>query len=135
MRSQERKDSEFDNGNQMREENRGIRKNNYRVNLQNERFQDNFRPKPCKHQQFRPQPRNTIQDRQTSTQWSVRYNRAGYTKTLSSLSHLFYVNGMFGRERLPILIDSGSAVTIIDEEFWNLIRGERNTLDKVPFLI
>ena len=131
LRSQERKDSRFNTGNQMREENRGILRNNYRGNLQNERFQDNFRPKPFKYQQFRPQPRNTIQE----TQRSVRYNRAGYTNTLSSPSHLFYVNGMFGRERLPILIDSGSAVTIIDEEIWNLIRGERDTLDKVPFSI
>ena len=131
LRSQERKDSRFNTGNQMREENRGILRNNYRGNLQNERFQDNFRPKPFKYQQFRPQPRNTIQE----TQRSVRYNRAGYTNTLSSPSHLFYVNGMFGNEISAILIDSGSAATIIDEEIWKNIKGERDVLKKVPFSI
>ena len=66
--------------------------------------------------------------RQSTTQRLVRFNRgrAGYTHILSNSTHLLYVNGMFGNEILAILIDSGSAATIIDKEIWKNIKGKRD---------
>ena len=54
----------------------------------------------------------------------MRFNRdrAGYANILSSPTHLFYANRMFGNEILAILIDSGSAATIIDEKIWKNIK-------------
>ena len=56
-----------------------------------------------------------------------------YTNTVSGLSQLYYINGIFGNVQVPILIDSGSAVTIMDEEIWNLIKKKGEELGKVLF--
>ena len=42
---------------------------------------------------------------------------------------------MFGNEILAILIDSGSAATIINENIWKNIKGKRDVLEKVSFSI
>ena len=47
----------------------------------------------------------------------------------------FYVQGMFKKVEIPILIDTGSAVTIIDEELWSLIKQKDEKLNKAPFAI
>ena len=47
----------------------------------------------------------------------------------------FYVQGMFNKVEISILIDTGSAVTIIDEELWSLIKQKDEKLNKVPFAI
>jgi hypothetical protein len=39
------------------------------------------------------------------------------------------------KKTVPILLDTGSAVTVIDEEIWGFIRKKNNHLEKVPFAI
>jgi hypothetical protein len=57
------------------------------------------------------------------------------TNAISNLSTPCYVNGMFGQVEMPILVDTGSAVTIIDEEVWRIINFRKEELHKVPFAI
>ena len=47
----------------------------------------------------------------------------------------FYVQGMFKKVEIPILIDTGSAVTIIDEKLWSLMKQKDEKLNKAPFAI
>jgi len=47
---------------------------------------------------------------------------------------LTYVMGMFNEVEVPILIDTGSAVTIINEEVWKLLK-IKEPLENVPFAI
>jgi hypothetical protein len=42
--------------------------------------------------------------------------------------------GIFNRIEVPMLIDTGSAVSIINEEVWKLLN-IRGPLDKVPFTV
>ena len=56
-----------------------------------------------------------------------------YTNTVSGPFQLYYINRIFGNVQVPILIDFGSAVTIMDEEIWNLIKKKREKLGKVSF--
>ena len=60
------------------------------------------------------QSRNQQTFRRNWTPPPARGNR--YTNTVSGLSQLCYINGTFGNVLVPILIDSGSAVTIMDKE-------------------
>ena len=130
LRSQERVNYAFNNGNIFRGNINGNLRPEYGGNFRNDRIQENYRNQPRTN-------RTISTERQNATQRLVRFNRdrAGYANILSSPTHLFYVNGMFGNEILAILIDSGSAATIIDEEIWKNIKGERDVLEKVPFSI
>ena len=130
LRSQERINYAINNGNIFRGNINGNLRPEYGGNFRNDRIQENYRNQPRTN-------RTISTERQNATQRLVRFNgdRAGYTNILSSPTHLFYVNGMFGNEILAILIDSGSAATIIDEEIWKNIKGERDVLEKVPFSI
>jgi hypothetical protein len=56
------------------------------------------------------------------------------TNTINSPSFLFYTLKKFGNIEVPILIDSGSGVTIIDEEIWKTV-GIGKKLKKVPFAL
>ena len=77
------------------------------------------------------QNRNQQTFRRNWTPPPARGNR--YTNTVSGLSQLCYINGIFGNVLVPILIDSGSAVTIMDEEIWNLIKKKGEELGEVSF--
>ena len=46
-----------------------------------------------------------------------------------------YINGNVGNVDIPILFDTGSAVTVIDDEIWKLMKAKDDKLDKVPFAI
>ena len=80
---------------------------------------------------YENQNRNQQTFRRIWTPPPARENR--YTNTVSGPSQLYYINGIFGKVQVPILIDSGSAVTIMDEEIWNLIKKRGEELGKVPF--
>ena len=54
---------------------------------------------------------------------------------ISSPSCPLYINGIFGNVEIPILLDTGSAVTVIDEEIWKLMKAKDDKLEKVPFAI
>ena len=57
------------------------------------------------------------------------------TNGISSPSCPLYINGIFGNVEIPILLDTGSAVTVIDEEIWKLMKAKDDKLEKVPFAI
>ena len=57
------------------------------------------------------------------------------TNGISSPSCPLYVNGIFGSVEIPILLDTGSAVTVIDEEIWKMMKAKDDKLEKVPFAI
>ena len=80
---------------------------------------------------FKNRNRNQQAFRQNWTSPPARRNR--YKNTVSGPSQLHYINGIFGNVQGPILIDSESAVTIIDEEIWNLIKKREEELGKVSF--
>ena len=46
-----------------------------------------------------------------------------------------FVTGILGNVEIPILLDTGSAVTVIDEELWQLAKKKDEFLEKVPFAI
>ena len=80
---------------------------------------------------YENQNRNQQTFRRNWTPPPARGNR--YTNTVSGPSQLYYINGIFGNVQVPILIDSGSAVTIMDEEIWNLKKKRGEELGKVSF--
>ena len=57
------------------------------------------------------------------------------TNGISSPSCPLYVNGIFGSVEIPILLDTESAVTVIDEEIWKMMKAKDGTLEKVPFAL
>jgi hypothetical protein len=62
-------------------------------------------------------------------------NRRDYSANhVDTKSSLQYVMGIFNRMEVPMLIDTGSAVSIINEEVWKLLN-IRGPLDKVPFTV
>ena len=58
-----------------------------------------------------------------------------YTNAINSPSCPFYINAIFGKVEIPILLDTGSAVTVIDEEIWGVMKAKADKLEKVPFAI
>ena len=46
-----------------------------------------------------------------------------------------FVTGILGNVEIPILLDTGSTVTVIDEELWQLAKNKDVCLEKVPFAI
>ena len=56
------------------------------------------------------------------------------TNSIGSPSHPFYIYGTVNNVQIPFLLDTGSAVTIIDEEIW-LQTDNRKQLEKAPFAI
>jgi predicted aspartyl protease len=56
------------------------------------------------------------------------------TNNVDSQATLTYVMGMFNNVEVPMLIDTGSAVTIINEEVWKLLKSTE-PLENVPFAI
>ena len=57
------------------------------------------------------------------------------TNVINSPSCPYYVNAIFGKVEIPILLDTGSAVTVIDEEIWEVVKSKTDKLEKVPFAI
>ena len=57
------------------------------------------------------------------------------TNGISSPSCPLYINGIFESVEIPILLDTGSAVTVIDEEIWTMMKAKDDKLEKVPFAI
>jgi predicted aspartyl protease len=47
----------------------------------------------------------------------------------------YYLTGAFSDIEVPILLDTGSAVTVIDEELWSLLNTRKESLEKVSFPI
>ena len=45
------------------------------------------------------------------------------------------MNDIFGSVEIPILLYTGSAVTVIDEEIWKMMKAKDDKLEKVPFAI
>ena len=54
---------------------------------------------------------------------------------ISRPSNPLFVTGILGNVEIPILLDTGSAVTVIDEELWQLVKKKDERLEKVPFAI
>ena len=77
--------------------------------------------------------RNPQNLRQNRTLSPVRKNQ--YVNAFSGPSQLYFICRIFENVQVPILIDSGSAVIIIDEEVWNLIKRRGKELDKMSFAI
>jgi hypothetical protein len=63
-----------------------------------------------------------------------RRRRDYSANSIDSPVTLPYVIGFFNQVEVPMLVDTGSAVTIINEDVWKLLKSNE-PLDKVPFSV
>ena len=69
-------------------------------------------------------------------QGSFKQARGAYsTNMLERPQCPMYVMGKFKDVEVPILLDTGSTVTIINEEIWNLVKEKNETLKEVSFAV
>ena len=66
----------------------------------------------------------------------LRRNVGNYTTNmLKGSQYPLYLLGLFGNIKKAMLVDTGSAFTIITEDIWKSIKDKSNILEEVPFAV
>ena len=83
----------------------------------------------------RYEDRNTRPDSTGSWRSSKESGEAYITTCLKGPRNSIYATTLFGNMEVPMLIDTGSSITIINEEIWNIIKRRGEKLKEINYTV